>query len=238
MKTRTIAWLSVLTLFLSVVLSSVTSDALAARAGGKQDDGLLVSFLVDGEYGGGGWFRSATRAYSVLDGLKAKDAVVYLSVDGGSAKKATEYLVQSGSAELTWTVFVNGNQTDTFIQRVKVDVHPPATHWELRPIDSRSRPLRPIDIPPVPLSGSVQLSGISYDSMSGIKHAEISIDAGRTWIIIPLPKVEMKHRAELKWTVVVDTTLLPNGSHTFLARTVDGAGNIGENMTLDVMVSN
>lgn len=241
MKIRTITWLSILVILVTVILAPSTNKVFAANAEAKANqrgDDLSVSFLVDGEYGGGGWFRSYARAYPSIYGSSAQDAIVYLSVNGEKPKRAREYLVQSGSVELTWTVVIHGRQTDTFTHRINVDAHPPATYWELRPFNGRSRPIRPIDIEPVQMSGAVQMSGVSYDSMSGVRHAEISIDAGRTWIIIPLPNVEMKHRAELKWTVVVDTTLLPNGPHTLLARTVDRAGNVGETMTLDVVVDN
>ncbi len=79
--------------------------------------------------------------------------------------------------------------------------------------------------------GKATLGGKSEDETSGPASGELSLDGGATW-----QPVTMKRDGT--WSLVWDSSGIPNGPRTVLMRTTDEAGNLGDAAQISVLVDN
>ena len=81
--------------------------------------------------------------------------------------------------------------------------------------------------------------GETIDEVSFNEEVDISYDDGKTWIVLPLPDIPGKnHAPDDGWTFLWDTTKVPNGNYTVLARSRDVAGNWSKTISLTLIVEN
>jgi sulfite dehydrogenase len=72
-------------------------------------------------------------------------------------------------------------------------------------------------------AGLVQVQGVAFGGMNGIKRVEVSLDGGKTWSDARLTGPDLGRYA---WRQFVLPARLPAGSHTLASRATDTAGNV------------
>ena len=81
------------------------------------------------------------------------------------------------------------------------------------------------------VQGSVLLTGNLEDSMSGTDGGELSIDGGNTWQAVSMD-------TEDTWSFTWQSNEVPNGQYTLQMRGMDQAGNVGDVVSLTLVVDN
>jgi hypothetical protein len=77
--------------------------------------------------------------------------------------------------------------------------------------------------------GVITLSGGTTDNLSGVRMAEMSLNGGTTWRSLS---------SNENWSYTLDTTTLPNGTHTILVRAVDNADNPEHTARVTLVIEN
>ena len=82
-------------------------------------------------------------------------------------------------------------------------------------------------------AGTVQIHGVAFGGMHGVKGVEVSIDGGKTWRAARLVGPDMGRYA---WRQFVLQAQLPKGTHVLASRATDDQGNVqpetrGENQS-------
>ena len=72
-------------------------------------------------------------------------------------------------------------------------------------------------------AGLVQVQGVAFGGLNGIKRVEVSLDGGKTWNDARLTGPDLGRYA---WRQFVLAAKLPAGSHTLASRATDTAGNV------------
>ena len=72
-------------------------------------------------------------------------------------------------------------------------------------------------------AGLVQVQGVAFGGLNGIKRVEVSLDGGKTWNDARLTGPDLGRYA---WRQFVLPARLPAGSHTLASRATDTAGNV------------
>lgn len=193
---------------------------------------VLVGQPAEGDYNGNpeGWYRSPV----VIARMKTTDnGPVYFSLDRGPRTQAPTGLVSvSGDGEhrIAWD---HGKTGERVTQIIRIDSRGPQVSWN--------------DETEVYLSGTVDLYGQATDTdpqtgtytLSGVKEVEISFDGGKTWETHPATTPGMTEKATaFFWNFHWDTTKVPDGRYTLLARGRDYAGNLGATAVWNVVVKN
>jgi hypothetical protein len=81
------------------------------------------------------------------------------------------------------------------------------------------------------VQGNVTLSGRLEDQMSGAANAELSVDGGTTWQVISIDGGN-------NWSVPWSTGEVPNGQYQLQIRGIDHAGNVGNAVSITLVVDN
>jgi hypothetical protein len=81
------------------------------------------------------------------------------------------------------------------------------------------------------VQGNVTLSGRLEDLMSGAANAELSLDGGTTWQVISI-------NTGNTWSVPWSTGEVPNGQYQLQIRGIDHAGNMGNAVSIALVVDN
>jgi len=72
-------------------------------------------------------------------------------------------------------------------------------------------------------AGPVQVQGVAFGGMNGVKRVEVSLDGGKTWADARLSGPDLGRFA---WRQFVLATKLPSGIHLLASRATDTAGNV------------
>lgn len=183
----------------------------------------LIGLPSEGEYNGNseGWYRSPVVARMNVSG----PARLFYQLDRQPQAQTEDGKVSvsgNGEHQIVWTL-ENG---ETVTQFIRIDGGAPLTQWNT---DN-----------PTELSSTVDLYGQSRDEgLSGLQETQISFDGGKTWESHPASTPGMTVPADtFSWNFHWDTSAVPNGAYTLLARAVDLAGNMGEPVAWKVRVRN
>ncbi|MBM3272574.1 hypothetical protein FJY94_04865 [Candidatus Kaiserbacteria bacterium] len=176
----------------------------------------VSSYTLDGTSGTDGWYVSPVTVT-----LTASDST---SGVGGQSFDGAPYLapvVVSAEGISTHTFFasdVAGNAEPAQSLELRIDTVPPESTLTSPPDGDVGR-------------GVVIFSGTASDSASGIDAVQLSTDGGLTWAAATVSGGEWEH--------TLDTTTLPDGSHTILVRAADVAGNVeASTRALSLIVDN
>lgn len=200
----------------------------SAQTGKVADESgpYLVGQMAEGEYNGNpeGWYRSPTvlARMNILGG----PARLFYQLDA-QAKTLTRTgqvpVTGEGQHTLVWTLETG----ETVTQSIRIDTRGPEVQWS--------------DESEFYLEGRADLSGQAADPgpHSGIQEVEISFDGGKTWEAHPATTPGMCQKPEVFfWNFQWDTTEVPNGRYSLLARGRDEAGNLGATAVWNVTVNN
>lgn len=72
-------------------------------------------------------------------------------------------------------------------------------------------------------AGLVQVQGVAFGGLNGVKRVEVSLDGGKTWSDARFVGPDLGRYA---WRQFVLAARLPAGSHTLASRATDSAGNV------------
>jgi hypothetical protein len=89
---------------------------------------------------------------------------------------------------------------------------------------------QPLEGTTLKVTGTVLLSGISIDALSGLAATEISLDDGETWQALP--------QTDGVWSYAWDTLRVRDGLYTLLVRADDQAGNRENTARVRIIVGN
>lgn len=186
----------------------------------------LLGQMAEGEYNGNpeGWYRSPT-------------VLARMNVMGGQAKLYYQLDAQAKTRTRTGLVPVTGEGQHTLVWALETG----ETVTEYISLDTRGPEVQWSAESEFYLDGQVDLSGQASDPgpHSGIREVEISYDSGKTWEVHPATTFGMCQKPEaFFWNFHWDTTKVPNGEYSLLARGRDYAGNLGATAVWNVVVNN
>ena len=72
-------------------------------------------------------------------------------------------------------------------------------------------------------AGPVQVQGVAFGGLNGVKRVEVSLDGGKTWRDARFVGPDLGRYA---WRQFVLAVNLPAGSYTLASRATDTAGNV------------
>lgn len=214
-------WWPPAALYWNTTLLSVESEVAEPEAGP-----YMVGQMAEGEYNGNpeGWYRSPTvlARMNVVGG----QALLYYQLDDQPKTQTRTGLVPvtgDGEHTIVWTLETGESGT----QHIHIDTRGPEVQWS--------------DESEVYLDGLVDMYGQAADPgpHSGIKEVEISFDGGKSWEVHPATTPGLCRKPDaFFWNFHWDTTQVPNGKYSLLARGRDYAGNLGPTAIWNVVVTN
>ncbi len=118
MKLRTFFLLAVLFSALIWAAAPAMSRAVLAQAEAHSRFPFLMSVLVDGKLGAGGWMESPSRAYAEVSDPQV---VVTYSVNGGPVTEGREvWLATPGQYQIAWTACKEEICHEPYLQHVQI----------------------------------------------------------------------------------------------------------------------
>ncbi len=203
-----------------------TASYTALSASGRQASGTnswkrditppVITLSIPPVDGQNGWHVSAVEVRAV-----AVDAISGLaSLQGSDDEASTWHSLPLHLEDGFFPVAVRARDVagnESMATRVlRIDTTPPTAIF--------SRPANQAYV-----MGKVDVSGLLQDETSGLESGDVSLDGGAAWLPLSLG-------AGGRWSTVWDTSRLPFGWYTLLARGVDEAGNRGDATGISVHV--
>ena len=163
-----------------------------------------------------GWqVSAATVSADVSDALSGVASTQY-RVNDGAWQDGDFVLVGDGVHRIDFQAFDAAGNLQVASQEVQVDTIPPVYNFDTT-LDGSV------------LSGTVILSGNILDVTSAVHNVEFSPD-GSSWLAASF--------IDSRWSFELDTSALDNGDHTLYLRSTDKAGNIGQPISVHVILDN
>lgn len=165
-----------------------------------------------------GWHTSAvTVTANASDSISGLALVEYRVGSGAWQPGSSVTVVNDGEYVIQFrAVDVAGNQALSAPQSFRLDQTAPTSAFD--------------SLPPAKVSGVLVIPGNSFDALSGLSLAEISLDDGATWQPLSLDGG--------RWSYSWDTRQARDGAYTILVRATDQADNRETPIRASVIVGN
>ena len=180
-----------------------------------------LNLTISGTLGSANWYISpVAMTGNANDEGSGVFAVAYRVDNRAWTNGALAALPEDGAHTVEFRATDRAGLSTTLSHSLKIDHSPPISSFSNPPEGSQD----------TKISGGFTFAGSSEDALAGLSDAEISVNDGKDWQPLAV--------SAGKWSFAWDTTGIPDGTYTILARAADLAGNHENTARVGVFVGN